>query len=354
MITLAQMKRNITLDFLRICACFMVIFYHYFFYGPKLGKTYSGFSYDYIFSYGYLGIDVFFIISGFVIYNSLRTRDVWGFFKARVMRLYPTYWICLSISIIGICFLSDSALTSRQILINFSMLQSFFNVKSIDGVYWTLAIEIIFYVLISLCFFLFKGKIFTALVSFWLFCSFLSLMGYFDFGFFESVFLLKWIPYFAFGLCISFLNINDKRSKIFILLSFASFTLLIYRTYIRSENLAHSNDFNINPLYAALILTFIIAFFIKFLNFETSRGMIENIIITLAAGTYPLYLLHQEIGYAVFSKFAFMDNFIGKVIFIIFLIAVSCACIPRLEFSLRKELVKLVRGYEKYNFYKQS
>ncbi len=235
------------------------------------------------------------------------------------------------------------------------MLQSFVNVKSIDGVYWTLAIEITFYVLISLCFFLFKGKIFTALVYFWLFSSFLSLMGgYFDFGFFESVFLLNWIPYFLFGLCISILNSNDKKSKIFILLSFASFTLLMYRTYIRSETLANYNDFNINPLYAILILTLIIVFFIKFLNFETSKGMIENIIITLAAGTYPLYLLHQEIGYAVFSKFAFMDNLIGKVIFIIFLIAVSCIYIPKLELFLRTELVKLVRGYEKYNIYKQS
>ncbi|ELJ8480328.1 acyltransferase, partial [Vibrio cholerae] len=80
------MKRNIILDLLRVLACLMVVFYHYFYYGPLVGQVAGKLMDSNIFAYGYLGVDIFFVISGFVISSSLKKNNIYSFFKARFKR----------------------------------------------------------------------------------------------------------------------------------------------------------------------------------------------------------------------------------------------------------------------------
>ena len=74
------------LDGLRGVASVLVVFFHLF-------ETYSkGPAYQWV-NHGYLAVDFFFVLSGFVIGYAYDDRwdkmTVWGFFKRRLIRLHP-------------------------------------------------------------------------------------------------------------------------------------------------------------------------------------------------------------------------------------------------------------------------
>jgi len=112
--------------------------------------------------YGYLGVDIFFVISGFVIPWSLYRshyglRDYPRFLLKRNVRLYPPYLASIAITILATNFLlaplfhiPQMTVTGRDILLHFAYLNDIAHVKWINVVYWTLAIEFQWYLLIGL------------------------------------------------------------------------------------------------------------------------------------------------------------------------------------------------------------
>ena len=103
--------------------------------------------------WGAYGVQLFFLISGFVILLSARRAKVTSdFVISRVSRLYPAYWIAL---VIAIAVSVATRMPHTDIgwpdrLLNLTMVQRWFLVENVDNVYWTLAIEMQFYVLIAL------------------------------------------------------------------------------------------------------------------------------------------------------------------------------------------------------------
>src|SRR4051812_39368993 len=85
-------KRYEELDALRGIASLMVVFFHY-----TMGRPQA----DVGFVLGTTGVDLFFIISGFVIFMSLNkiTRST-DFIINRVSRLYPTYWTAVTFTFV--------------------------------------------------------------------------------------------------------------------------------------------------------------------------------------------------------------------------------------------------------------
>ena len=112
--------------------------------------------------YGYLGVDIFFVISGFVIPWSLyRTRygfrDYPRFLLKRNVRLYPPYLASIAISILAtnlimvpLFKIPHMTVTGRDLLLHFTYLNDLFKVKWVNVVYWTLAIEFQWYLLVGL------------------------------------------------------------------------------------------------------------------------------------------------------------------------------------------------------------
>ena len=92
---------------------------------------------------GYLGVDIFFVISGYVITASLATRQdqsarelLFGFYQRRVKRLYPALVACVLLTGIVLCFFNPEPLpqlkTAAFSLFGASNIQLHFN--AID--YW--------------------------------------------------------------------------------------------------------------------------------------------------------------------------------------------------------------------------
>ena len=116
------------LDSLRGIAALSVAFYHF-----TEGRP--PFKY---FKFCGTAVDLFFMISGFVIFLSVVDNPSWKIFvKRRILRLYPTYWVCLILTTTAIVInnylfvINDKNLVVR-FLANLTMLQYYFRIGDID------------------------------------------------------------------------------------------------------------------------------------------------------------------------------------------------------------------------------
>lgn len=101
------------------------------------------------FDFGKIGVAIFFMVSGFLIpvtLNKPGQRVIACFSLNRFFRLFPAYWV----SIVAFLFLLPTGLSFFQVATNFTMIQRFVGVPDLNGVYWTLQIELIFYSLCSI------------------------------------------------------------------------------------------------------------------------------------------------------------------------------------------------------------
>lgn len=99
---------------------------------------------------GMHGVFLFFIISGFVIAQTLnRTLSARDFVVSRFSRIYPCFWVCvlLTFVVIRVFSLPGREVSFGEMLVNLSMLQDHFHVAQVDYVYWSLTIELTFYAL---------------------------------------------------------------------------------------------------------------------------------------------------------------------------------------------------------------
>ena len=101
-----------------------------------------------IFHFGRFGVALFFLISGFVIPFSFRTdRPVRVFAISRAFRLYPAYWLSLGVALLVLHVTGAPAPALMTIAANVAMVQHYVGRPDIVVAYWTLATELVFYVL---------------------------------------------------------------------------------------------------------------------------------------------------------------------------------------------------------------
>ena len=157
------MKRLQLLDYGRFAAAFSVLLYHYTFNGFRNGKISSIGPVDfitYVTHFGKIGVEFFFIISGYVIYYSAQNKTPGEFAFSRIKRLYPAFWFAVFFTSL-FAFLwgrgTVMEVSAPQILANLTMVPELFGYKNVDGAYWTLVYELKFYLLVFLVLF-FQGK----------------------------------------------------------------------------------------------------------------------------------------------------------------------------------------------------
>lgn len=293
------MKRINLLDLGRFIASLIVLLYHYFQNGINHGKVNSiGFTepISSIVKYGYIGVPFFFMISGYVIYYSAFNKSAYDFLVSRMKRLYPSYWTAIIFTSVVAYFLgagTEMAVTLKQILANFTMIQRFLGVENVDGVYWTLLYELKFYILVFLILFFSNEKVLLTFFKIWPALILLSFItGQFKFLFDHQ------FSYFSFGLLIAMYNINKSRTVVLPLL--LSVGLSVYAINLRSESVT---DYIV---YSSMVITFM-AFFYSLMFDSISNIKVKNSYI-LGALTYPMYLIHAHFGYMVLNRYATESN----------------------------------------------
>ncbi|MET8182256.1 acyltransferase [Streptomyces sp. NPDC005336] len=146
------------LDGLRLLAALMVAAYHYGGRSGEIGQAWGSSprvqfpTASTFFAYGCLGVQIFFIISGFVICMSGWGRPLRSFFASRVSRLLPAYWaaIILVTAVFALPWVTYEAVSPSDALVNLTMLQQPLGVDRVLGVCWTLWAELRFYALFAL------------------------------------------------------------------------------------------------------------------------------------------------------------------------------------------------------------
>lgn len=146
-----------SLDGMRLLAALMVALYHYTarsqttkYWGDSPKELFGHLSA--IGAYGPLGVQWFFLISGFVICMSSWGRSLSDFFRSRASRLYPAYWVAVILTTVA-CLVAPAVskpLRLDQVILNLTLLQEPAGAPRVIGVDWTLWVEIRFYVLFAL------------------------------------------------------------------------------------------------------------------------------------------------------------------------------------------------------------
>ena len=276
------------LDALRGIAALSVLLFHF-----TLQENSKKFGWQ--FSYGVTGVDIFFMISGFVIFLTIHKVKKWQEFAIfRFARLYPTYWACMFLTIIFISIYDPESINPVQILVNLTMFPVLFNVEDLEGSYWTLAIELTFYLWILLIY-LTKSIQHTVPIGF--FCIIGIILFHWFAPYYPGVYryavmkvqLLNHFPLFFSG--ILFYN-----------LKFGSFSLktlaLIFFSMAASFYL-HDKGGRTMYITTALEHDIIIVFYhIVFALFVYGKltFLIRAPLLFLGKVSYSLYLLHQFIG----------------------------------------------------------
>ncbi len=148
------------MDGLRLVAAVMVAAYHFLgtptphFWGRTELRDLAPFLHE-ISRYGWLGVEFFFAISGFVICMSCWGRTPAQFTVSRIARLFPAYW-CAVLLVVALVLVSRighwpaaTRIDPRTVLGNLTMAPGPLGVELVDRVGWTLWVEARFYLLMA-------------------------------------------------------------------------------------------------------------------------------------------------------------------------------------------------------------
>lgn len=291
------------LDGLRLLAALMVCFYHY---AGKNGEvaqswaqspsekfpTLSQFA-----TYGSLGVQFFFLISGFVICMSSWGRSMGDFFRSRVARLYPAYWVAI-VMITAAAFVLpvvSGPLRSDELLVNLTMLQQPMGVPRVLGVDWTLWVEVRFYALFAL-FVVWRGVTYRRVV---MFCCLWTLAGVFarvaDHPLTDQLVMRDHAPYFIGGLALYLIH---RFGSNLLLWGIVGVSFLLGQRYSVTA-LWHpgpQGDFHRSPYVIQLIVLLAFIAVAAVALGWTSRANWRWLTVA-GALTYPFYLIHEHLGW---------------------------------------------------------
>ena len=191
------------LDGFRLLAALMVVCWHYSGLTHGNGQPSADIRSLHPFAaYGWLGVELFFLISGFVIAMSAVNRSVGEFAVSRFVRLFPAYWLGVLVTAVVLLIWPIAVHPPKlsDVGVNLTMLQEGFRVPSVDAVYWTLFAELRFYLLFA--FVVWRGVTYrerSGSASIWLAASALT---YSSHGLIHTLVMPDWAPFFVAGLAL--------------------------------------------------------------------------------------------------------------------------------------------------------
>lgn len=245
--------------------------------------------------FGAFGVGLFFLISGFVIPFSLSRLRVPAFLVARCLRIYPLYWVGLTVSISAL-YLSGRWAGNPFPYSLFQAachylpgIRNLLGTPSIDGIVWTLEIEVKFYIVAACLAPLIRAmrlRVFAviAILAFvvarfhgYVFGSIAQQLA------FESLYMIFMFVGVAFH--YTFRAQHDRRLMVAIVVSsFAAFELAAF----------------LGDASRATIISYLFAFIVFAAAFLASSHWPRTRLLSFFADiSYPLYVSHAVAGYSI-------------------------------------------------------
>lgn len=320
-----------SLQVLRGFACLIVVFHHVFrsltiFHSPTQDSILIPSAY--LIQLGSIGVDIFFIISGFIMvwisdpYIN-REKTISDFLLHRIIRIWPVYAIVTSLQCL---FLIKEALLGgyRPFDLHLNRLLSLFFIPSFNergllqpilGVGWSLNYEVYFYLLFALSLFIARRFIVPVLLGMIVATLFVS--NLFPVGPFKTFFSNPIILEFIFGAAIAVVykkfqfNLNNYSTL------FASLTVISFYAFYSLDLPIDFRFFSYGIPAIFIFLTFLALHKIQW----------PEIFIKLGDASYSIYLIHILVIYQITDRVEFFGELFSSKLasFITSIIAISVA-----------------------------
>ena len=299
-------KRLIELDSLRGIACISVMLFHYTYYYDQNWKHSQ--KPLVLFEYGRYGVELFFLLSGFVIFMSLKNKSVQDFAVLRFWRLFPTYWVAIVFIFIisKIVILSPEvpahgSISLLELLANFTMLPTIFSLRYVDSSHWSLGFELLFYLHIAVIFFITNERenlilsallLLTSISIFWH-----SFIRYFNIEAWMTVWwnedMSHWQYILAKLFVLPYINLFLIGVSFYLLYQKQTLRLPIFGIIfgIISDYFIWGWEHLVAVVFITLLFYTAIFFRLPFLR--------SGLLVDLGTISYSLYLIHQNIGFRI-------------------------------------------------------
>lgn len=255
--------------------------------------------------YGWLGIVVFFVISGFILPYSMQKvdyiiSDFWMFIAKRLLRLYPIYLLAVLLNLTLSLITGREDFKIEQFFAQLFFLNDLVSLPNMSPVFWTLNIELQFYLFLGLLFPLIR----TQKSIFFVLLIVLSLLSFKA----PTTTIFYWFPYFGLGLLI-YKKVFKQISDLSYYICIAFILIYIYFTHDLGQSIA-----------SVFAICFIQLVRIK------KESYFSGLFVGLGLISYSLYLTHWEIGRSVVS-FSRRIPYISELEIFKVLFGLACAIV---------------------------
>ncbi|GHH71121.1 hypothetical protein GCM10017673_24020 [Streptosporangium violaceochromogenes] len=291
------------LDLLRFAAAMAVVAFHYLIafasvWGERPARLFPATASPA--GLGVLGVELFFMISGFVILMSVWGRGLGAFALSRLVRLFPAYWLSVGVvaAVYGLTSVTalDPRLSPRDYLINLTMLQRAVGVVDANGVYWSLWAELRFYLLISILVII--GVTFARCLVFmgvWLLSA--GVLAGSENEWAQLIVMPRYAPYFVAGMAFFLMTRYGPRLVLWCLAG-ASGGLAADAALARVAGRIEAVGYQAMPVPPWAVVVTVIGFYalMALVALGGLRRLRGRGTLVLGALTYPLYLLHPTVA----------------------------------------------------------
>ena len=285
--------RLLEVDALRGIAAMAVVLFHF---TTRYAQVYpEALRPTFAMPHGHYGVNLFFIVSGFVIFMTLdKTARPMDFVVSRFSRLYPVYWasVIATFAITHLLGLPGFLVSLPTMLANLLMFHGLLRVPNVDGVYWTLEVELLFYCGMLLIYRLgLLGRIHLFLLAL-IALRLVYFVAERQFGIdlpwiVMRLLILRYIAWFALGICV-FMAVSSGRRGQDRATAITAIAALALLTIV---------DGWIHGVLGLLLATTVWAAASGRLPF-----LRHPVLVWLGAISYPLYLIHENVGWSLLLR----------------------------------------------------
>lgn len=298
---------------------------------------------------GNIGVFMFFVLSGFVIFEALDIfykDSIKRFLINRFLRIFPAYWASLAFAMLALYATSSPKLANLDpltILMNISLVGFYFSSPTIDSpfvisVAWAVIVEVFFYGAAASAYW-FAGRIGKTYSAFFVMAT-LGLFGYLFCHLTDSrtrfFGYLQFTPYFVVGAALYIALKMEKYRSLTLLIGLMAMALSVHAYVIYN-----SRDQSVAVMESTIVFMLAFGAFVFCSRALCSNNWFQSVDQSLGQVTYFLFLIHMSvIDVALHLKY---DGLFGLT----FVVLVSIATASSLERLVERPLMRLrnrIRG----------
>lgn len=295
------MKKNNQIEILRGILVMIILFFHYTYRFSELYniQTINFFSLE---KWGTIGVGCFFIITGYLLIpKDLEKYSFKKFIKKKILRLYPSYLLCMTITFVAVQIwgLEGRNTSFLDYILNATMINGFINSKYVDGAHWYITYLIIFYIIVGLI--LKYGKNLKISLLIWLIIKDILKIST------KLIPQMSIIYKFIGGDYVEFIIIGIVIKEILKLINERKLIRKEIEFYIGFILISIVQTTYINGVITGIAIVFFLIVFL-YIVFKDREVNSRNFFYWIGGISYILYLIHQNIGYQILLKLCSINN----------------------------------------------